>query len=128
MAVLRDVGSAETLPTYRIHLSRRWFLRHHQNSSRVRVALSGPLVGQTHRLLGPLRDFFAALFFLFFGLEIDPATLPPVLMQAVALAVVTTVTKLLTGWWAVRWTAGGLRAGAALVARGEFSIVIAGLG
>lgn len=32
----------------------------------VGVALSGPLVGQTHRLLGPLRDFFAALFFLFF--------------------------------------------------------------
>ena len=75
---------------------------------------------------------FAALFFLFFGLQIDPATLPPVLWQAVALAVVTALTKLLTGWWAVRRaggdTAGGLRAGGALVARGEFSIVIAGLG
>ena len=38
--------------------------------------------------------------------------------------------QLLTGWWAVRRrgnTAAGLRAGAALVARGEFSIVIAGL-
>src|SRR5947209_20304777 len=119
MAVLRDVGSAETLPTYRIHLSRRWFLRHHQNSSRVRVALSGPLVGQTHRLLGPLRDLFAALFFLFFGLEIDPATLPPVLGQAAALAAVTGTTKVVTGWWAVRraggGTAAGLRAGAVLV-------------
>jgi CPA2 family monovalent cation:H+ antiporter-2 len=68
----------------------------------VGVALSGPLVSQTHRLPGPLRDLFAALFFLFFGLEIDPATLPPVLGQAVALAAVTAVTKLLTGWWAVR--------------------------
>jgi CPA2 family monovalent cation:H+ antiporter-2 len=98
----------------------------------VGVALSGPLAKQTHRLLGPLRDLFAALFFLFFGLQIDPATLPPVLGQAVALAVVTGLTKLLTGWWAVRRaggdTAGGLRAGGALVARGEFSIVIAGLG
>jgi CPA2 family monovalent cation:H+ antiporter-2 len=98
----------------------------------VRVALSGPLVGQTHRLLGPLRDFFAALFFLFFGLEIDPTTLPPVLGPALALAVATALTKLLTGWWAVRRaggdTAGGLRAGAALIARGEFSMVIAGLG
>jgi CPA2 family monovalent cation:H+ antiporter-2 len=98
----------------------------------VGVGLSGPLVEQSHRLFGPLRDFFAALFFLFFGLEIDPATLPPVLGQAVALAVVTTGTKLLTGWWAVRRaggdTAGGLRAGGALVARGEFSIVIAELG
>jgi CPA2 family monovalent cation:H+ antiporter-2 len=98
----------------------------------VGVALSGPLVKQTHRLIGPLRDLFAALFFLFFGLQIDPATLPPVLWQAVVLAVVTGLTKLLTGWWAVRRaggdTAGGLRAGAELVARGEFSIVIAGLG
>jgi CPA2 family monovalent cation:H+ antiporter-2 len=98
----------------------------------VGVALSGPLVGQTHRLLGPLRDFFAALFFLFFGLQIDPATLPPVLGQAVALAVVTALTKLLTGLWAVRRAGGGpaagFRAGGALVARGEFSIVIAGLG
>src|SRR4051812_15151587 len=97
----------------------------------VGVALSGPLVKQTHRLLGPLRDLFAALFFLFFGLQIDPATLPPVLWQAVALAVVTGLTKLLTGLWAVRRaggdTAGGLRAGGVLVARGEFSIVIAGL-
>jgi CPA2 family monovalent cation:H+ antiporter-2 len=98
----------------------------------VGVALSGPLVKQTHRLLGPLRDLFAALFFLFIGLQIDPAWLPPLLWPAGTLAVVTGLTKLLTGWWAVRRgggdTAGGLRAGAALVARGEFSIVIAGLG
>ena len=87
---------------------------------------------QTHRVLGPLRDLFAALFFLFFGLQIDPATLPPVLLQAVALGIVTVGTKLLTGWWAAYRTgvdtAGGLRAGGALAARGEFSIVIAGLG
>jgi CPA2 family monovalent cation:H+ antiporter-2 len=98
----------------------------------VGVALSGPLVQQTHRLLGPLRDLFASLFFLFFGLQIDPATLPPVEWQAVALAVVTGLTKLLTGWWAVRCgggdTSSGLRAGGVLVARGEFSVVIAGLG
>jgi monovalent cation:H+ antiporter-2, CPA2 family len=98
----------------------------------VGVALSGPIVKQTHRLLGPLRDLFAALFFLFFGLQIDPATLPPVLWQAAVLGVVTAATKLLTGWWAARRAGvdprGGLRAGAALVPRGEFSIVIAGLG
>ena len=94
----------------------------------VGVALSGPLVKQTHRLFGPLRDLFAALFFLFFGLQIDPSTLPPVLGPAAVLAVVTALTKLLTGWWAVGGTAAGLRAGGALMARGEFSIVIAGLG
>jgi CPA2 family monovalent cation:H+ antiporter-2 len=45
---------------------------------------------------------------------------------------VTAATKVVTGWWAVcragGYRRGGLRAGAALVARGEFSIVIAGLG
>ena len=48
-----------------------------------------------------------------------------------ALAVVTAVTKIATGWWAARrqgaGTLGRFRAGSALVARGEFSIVIAGL-
>jgi len=98
----------------------------------VGIALSGPIVKQTHRLLAPLRDLFAATFFLFFGLEIDPATLPPVLLPAAGLALVTALTKLLTGWWAARRArvdgGGRIRAGAALVARGEFSIVIAGLG
>jgi CPA2 family monovalent cation:H+ antiporter-2 len=98
----------------------------------VGVALSGPVVKQTHHVLGPLRDLFAALFFLFFGLQIDPSTLPPVLWQAAALGVVTAATKVLTGWWATRRAGvdrqGGWRAGAALVARGEFSIVLAGLG
>src|SRR5258708_285936 len=86
----------------------------------VGVSVSGPIVKQTQRMLGPLRDLFAAFFFLFFGLEIDPSTLPPVLFQAVVLGIVTGLTKLLTGWWAVRRagvdTLGGLRAGSALVA------------
>jgi CPA2 family monovalent cation:H+ antiporter-2 len=98
----------------------------------VGIALSGPLARQAHRLLAPLRDLFAALFFLFFGLEIDPASLPPVLLPAAVLGAVTVLTKVLTGWWAARRAgvggAGRWRAGVALVARGEFSIVIAGLG
>jgi CPA2 family monovalent cation:H+ antiporter-2 len=98
----------------------------------VGIALAGPTVKQAHRQLGPLRDLFAATFFLFFGLQIDPATLPPVLLLAVGLGLITAATKLLTGWWAARRAGvdppGRLRAGAALVARGEFSIVIAGLG
>jgi CPA2 family monovalent cation:H+ antiporter-2 len=98
----------------------------------VGIALSGPAATQAHRLIGPLRDLFAALFFLFFGLQIDPATLPPVLVPALGLAALTVLTKSLTGWWAARRAgvdrAGRWRAGAELVARGEFSIVIAGLG
>ncbi len=98
----------------------------------VGIALSGPLVHRAQNLIGPLRDLFAAQFFFFFGLQIDPATLPPVMLLALALGIVTTLTKVLTGWWAARRAGierkGRWRAGAALVARGEFSIVIAGLG
>jgi CPA2 family monovalent cation:H+ antiporter-2 len=98
----------------------------------VGIAVSGQMAEQTHRLLTPLRDLFAATFFFFFGLQIDPATLSPALMSAVLLAGVTALTKALTGYWAARRVGvdrqGRLRAGMALVARGEFSIVIAGLG
>ncbi len=41
----------------------------------VGTAISGPIAEQSHRLLAPLRDLFAATFFFFFGLEIDPASL-----------------------------------------------------
>ncbi len=98
----------------------------------VGIALSEPIAEQARRLLSPLRDLFAAIFFLFFGLEIDPSTLPPVLLSAIGLGIVTTLTKIATGWWAVRRSGAdalsSLRAGVTLVARGEFSIVIAGLG
>jgi CPA2 family monovalent cation:H+ antiporter-2 len=98
----------------------------------VGIALSGPIAEQSHRLLAPLRDLFAATFFFFFGLEINPATLPPALPLALALGLVTAFTKVLTGYWAAKRAGidrrGSVRAGMALVARGEFSIVIAGLG
>jgi CPA2 family monovalent cation:H+ antiporter-2 len=98
----------------------------------VGIALSGPIAEHSHRLLAPLRDLFAAIFFFFFGLQIDPATLPPVLPLALGLGLVTAFTKVLTGFWAAKRAGidrrGSIRAGMALVARGEFSIVIAGLG
>jgi CPA2 family monovalent cation:H+ antiporter-2 len=98
----------------------------------VGIALSDPIAERTHRLLGPSRDLFAGIFFLFFGLQIDPASLPPVLLLAIILGLITALTKLLTGWWSARRaksdSMGAFRAGSALVARGEFSIVIAGLG
>ncbi|MDX3451945.1 cation:proton antiporter [Streptomyces sp. ME02-8801-2C] len=97
----------------------------------VGIALSGEVAEGAHTLLSPLRDLFAAIFFVFFGLHTDPASIPPVLLPALALAVVTTGTKIATGYWAARRAGislrGRWRAGGALVARGEFSIVIAGL-
>ena len=95
------------------------------------IAISGSTAHSASKLLEPLRDLFAAMFFVVFGLSTDPTTIPPVLGWAVVLAVVTTATKVATGWWAARAQGvrrmGRARAGAALVARGEFSIVIAGL-
>ncbi|MFD7899496.1 cation:proton antiporter [Streptomyces sp. NPDC059743] len=97
----------------------------------VGIALSGEVAEGAHNLLAPLRDLFAAVFFVFFGLNTDPAAIPPVLVPALILATVTTVTKIGTGWYAAKRagvrTAGRWRTGGTLVARGEFSIVIAGL-
>jgi monovalent cation:H+ antiporter-2, CPA2 family len=98
----------------------------------VGIALSGPVAERARELLSPLRDLFAAVFFVFFGLQIDPGGIPAVAGIAVVLGVVTGATKVLTGWYAARragvQTRGRFRAGATLIARGEFSIVIAGLG
>ncbi len=98
----------------------------------VGLMLSGPAAERAHDLLGPMRDLFAAIFFVFFGLSIDPATIPPIIGVAVMLGLVTIATKVLTGWWSARRegiaTRGRFRAGVALVARGEFSIAIAGIG
>ncbi|KQY37637.1 potassium transporter [Nocardia sp. Root136] len=95
------------------------------------IAISDSTAHDATKILEPLRDLFAAMFFVLFGLSTDPSTIPPVLGWAVLLAVVTTVTKIATGWWAAKQAGasqlGRARAGTALVARGEFSIVIAGL-
>ncbi|NAZ86406.1 cation:proton antiporter [Kineococcus indalonis] len=95
------------------------------------ISLSNDLEEDAHRSLEPLRDLFAAVFFVSFGLSTDPSTLPPVLLPALGLVVVGIATKLVTGWVAARRAGiavpGRIRAGAALVPRGEFSIVIAGL-
>jgi monovalent cation:H+ antiporter-2, CPA2 family len=97
----------------------------------VGIAISGRSADAAHGLLTPLRDLFAGAFFVFFALETDLEALPAVAPAAIALAAVTAVTKVATGWWGARRagiaTPGRFRAGFALVARGEFSIVIAGL-
>jgi CPA2 family monovalent cation:H+ antiporter-2 len=98
----------------------------------VGIALSGPVAEKSHRLLTPLRDLFAATFFFFFGLQIYPRSLPGVMLLAVVLGLISAATKVLTGYWAAGRVGvdrrGRIRAGMTLVTRGEFSIVIAGLG
>jgi monovalent cation:H+ antiporter-2, CPA2 family len=95
------------------------------------IALSGEVAHRARAVLEPLRDLFAAVFFVFFGLSTDPEQLPAVLAPAGVLVVIGVATKVATGWIAARRAGigpgGRVRAGAALVPRGEFSIVIAGL-
>jgi CPA2 family monovalent cation:H+ antiporter-2 len=98
----------------------------------VGLALSGPVQERAANLVGPLRDLFAAVFFLFFSFQIKPGDLFGALLPGATLAVVAAAGKLLAGWVAAGRSgvgrAGRLRAGGALIARGEFSIVIASLG
>ena len=95
------------------------------------IVMSGPAAVTAQGLLTPLRDLFAAMFFAFVGLSVDPSSIPPVLVPATALAVITAGTKFATGWIGAARAGVGIRgrvrAGAILTPRGEFSIAIAGL-
>lgn len=98
----------------------------------VGLALSGPVQHRVSSLVEPLRDLFAAIFFLFFAFQIDPAELPRAMIPALLLIVVTGFGKIGSGWVAAGRTGassrGRLRAGTTLIARGEFSVIIASLG
>jgi monovalent cation:H+ antiporter-2, CPA2 family len=97
----------------------------------VGLTLTGEAAQRARAVLAPLRDLFAAAFFLAIGLAISPSELAPVLLPALALAAVGTATKIGTGWYAAGRDGAGrrgrLRAGTALISRGEFSIVIISL-
>ncbi|MBH0009107.1 cation:proton antiporter [Salinibacterium sp. UTAS2018] len=97
----------------------------------VGIAISGPVAHQSAQLITPLRDLFAAVFFVFFGISTSPADIIPVLLPAFALAVLTIGTKTYSGYRAAKRAGiaapGRWRTGLALTPRGEFSIVIAGL-
>jgi CPA2 family monovalent cation:H+ antiporter-2 len=98
----------------------------------VGIALSGEVAHRTRDLLIPIRDFNAALFFLFFGLQVQTSELPSVAVPLLALVAVSSVTKALVGWRAAKLLDAGpegcARAATALIARGEMSIVLATLG
>lgn len=97
----------------------------------VGIALSGRVARKAQEVMSPLRDLFAAVFFVFFGLATDATKLPSMLLPGILLAVVTMATKVATGYYAARRARIGVpgrwRTGFALTVRGEFSIIIAGL-
>lgn len=96
------------------------------------IVLSGQVAERAREMLVPLRDAFAALFFVNFGLGVDPADLISSAPPALLLVVVGVASKFATGWLAARRAGsashGARRAGVTLIARGEFSIVLAGIG
>lgn len=98
----------------------------------VGLALSGSVRERATVLVEPLRNLFAPIFFLFFSFGIAPQSLPGVILPALALAVVSAATKMVSGWVAAGRAGvgvrGRVRAGTVLIARGEFSIVIASIG
>ncbi|MFZ8872525.1 MAG: cation:proton antiporter [Candidatus Nanopelagicaceae bacterium] len=96
----------------------------------VGLILTGDVAIVARVRLAPLRDLFAAIFFLFFGLKTNPADIPPVLIPALLLTLVGVLSKWFTAWWAMKDIEeehGIRRVAALLIPRGEFSIVIAGL-
>jgi CPA2 family monovalent cation:H+ antiporter-2 len=81
------------------------------------------------RLLSPLRDVFAGVFFFWIGVTTDPTLVAPVASLLVAAVVVTTPTKFVTGYVGGRIYDLGprrsTRVGLGMVTRGEFSLIIA---
>jgi CPA2 family monovalent cation:H+ antiporter-2 len=97
----------------------------------VGIAISGQVAHNATVILTPLRDLFATVFFVFFGIATDPADMVPVLIPACVLAIITMGTKTIAGYLAAKRAGIGIpgrwRTGLSLTPRGEFSIVIAGL-
>lgn len=106
-------------------------------SEAIGAFLAGLLLAETEhkeraeRLFGPLQGLFAAVFFLGFGLSLDPSTFGSVWPYALLLAVLGVALKVWTGMWIGRRDGlpkrNGLALGLTLVPRGEFSILLAGI-
>ena len=96
----------------------------------VGLLLTGEVANTVRGRLGSLRDLFAAIFFLFFGLSTDFSDLVEVFPAVAVFVIFGVAGKFAVGWWIAKdmndksmW----VRAGAFLTPRGEFSMVIAAL-
>ncbi|WP_252606758.1 cation:proton antiporter [Bacillus paralicheniformis] len=83
-------------------------------------------------LVVPFRDFFGAIFFFSFGLSIDPSTLADAIWLALGAAVLTIISNFVAGMISGRKAGLSHKAstniGLTIMARGEFSIIVANLG
>jgi len=84
--------------------------------------------GRIERLVLPLRDAFAAVFFFTFGLTIEPGDIGDVIAPVSVAVVVTVVLNLIAGHVGARMQGFGRRegvnAGLTLLGRGEFSLIL----
>ncbi len=83
-------------------------------------------------LVVPFRDFFGAIFFFSFGLSIDPLSLGDAAWMAVGAVVLTMFANVVAGMMAGRKAGlphkASLNIGLTIMARGEFTIIVANLG
>ncbi len=103
----------------------------------IGALLLGLILGETahtqrmETLVVPFRDFFGALFFFSFGLSIDPFGLGGAVVLAVGAAILSlvgvTIAGVIVGRRANMSSTASLNVGFTLLARGEFSIIIATL-
>jgi CPA2 family monovalent cation:H+ antiporter-2 len=101
----------------------------------VGLLITGDVAEAIRKRMAPLRDVFAAVFFVFFGLQTNPADVLPALPIVLILVAITWVTKVATVYYALRQTGSdlthrrmcALRGGSVLSARGEFSVAIGAL-
>ncbi len=89
-------------------------------------------VKRIEHMILPYRDFFGAMFFFSFGLTIDPMSLGGTVGLSVAAVLVTVLGVVTSGMIAGRSSGlspkASLNIGLTLLARGEFSIIVANLG
>ena len=103
----------------------------------IGALLLGLILGETahsqrmENLVVPFRDFFGALFFFSFGLSIDPFSLGGAIWLSTGAAILSligvTIAALIVGRRMEIPTVAALNIGFTLLARGEFSIIIASL-
>lgn len=106
-------------------------------STAIGAFLAGLILSETpgarriERLVLPLRDAFAAVFFFAFGLTVDPAAMLDVIGYVIAAVVVTLALVIVSGSMAARLS--GLDRSAAanvafsVISRGEFALILVSL-
>ena len=106
-------------------------------SDAIGAFLAGQVVAGTsvahrvERLVLPLRDLFAAMFFFAFGLSVDPGALGDVAVPVLAACTVTALGCVVAGIIAARiqrlGPSSAANIGLTILARGEFSLILASL-